>query len=152
MPHLPSVYLRRPRGTMEPTASPKMGHETTRGTVSRTPAFSTTPTYPVFSNAATNKPVIFSKLILRPDSCLNCLHPAPRDKDKDSGFPKIPSPGNHSRSPALSVIFIFSLHSVHCLLCFRLFLHIFVCTRLFTVLGLSSLCHVIRSSDRNGVK
>ena len=48
-------------------------------------------------------------------------------------------------------IFIFSLRIVHCLLCFRLFLYIIVCTRLFAMLGLSSLCKVTRSSDRKGV-
>jgi len=49
------------------------------------------------------------------------------------------------------IVYQLSLRIVHCLLCFRLFLHIFVCTRLFTMLDLSSLYNVIRSSDRKGV-
>jgi len=46
---------------------------------------------------------------------------------------------------------MFSMRILHCLLCFRLFLYILVCMRLFTTLGLSSLCKVTRSSDRKGV-
>jgi len=35
-------------------------------------------------------------------------------------------------SPALSVIFILSLRIVHCLLCFELFLYIFLCARVYS--------------------
>jgi len=48
------------------------------------------------------------------------------------------------RSPALSEIFIMSLHTAPCLLCFFKFL----CARVY----LSSLCNAIRSSDRKGVQ
>ena len=50
------------------------------------------------------------------------------------------------RSPALSVTFILSVHIVHCLLLQSVSLY-FVCTHMFTKLGLSSLCNVIRSTD-----
>jgi len=88
-------------------------------------------------------------------SCLHCLLPASRDKDlmyKLRIPRKFSAPASRTKrlqslvnfvSLALSVIFILNLHTVHCLLCFRLFLYISVCTCLFT-----GLCNVIRSSDR----
>ena len=98
--------------------------------------------------------------VFRPDSYLHCLLPASRDKDLMAKL-RVPRKFlalasvqkiqiiHKFRSPALSVIFILILHTVHCLSCFRLY--ILACTLLFTTLGLSSLCNVIRSSGRKGV-
>ena len=78
----------------------------------------------------------FLKSILRPDPCLHRLLSAPHHEDLrvPRKFPAVASPykkipvTHKFQSPALSVIFILNLHIVHCLLCFRLFLCIFVCT------------------------
>ena len=94
----------------------------------------------------------FLKPVFRPGSGLHCLLTAARDKfvENSQPWPPARNDSNHSVISVSCIISNFHFQFAYCTVLIA-FLYVCVCTRSFTMPGLSSLCNVILSSDRKGV-